>query len=178
MPPDSACRAVFFDRDGTVMEEVGHCSLAGQLCVFPGVPEALLKLRNAGFLLCMITNQSGIGQGLFTEQDFHSVQIEVLRQLLPARIYGVYFCPDPPHLASPRRKPGTGMLEEADQEFGIDLKRSYLIGDRDSDIECGQSAGMRTFLVETGYGRHATASPEFRVPTLVHAVELILSLSL
>ena len=177
MALDSA-RAVFLDRDGTVMEEVGHCRHPSQVCVYPGVPEALIKLRSAGFLLCMITNQSGIGQGLFTEQDFHAVQAELLRQLHPARLDGVYFCPDPPQLASTRRKPGTGMLLEAAREFGIDLERSCLIGDRNSDIECGRSAGMRTFLVETGYGRQATASPQFRVPSLVHAAELILSLSL
>ena len=175
MSPDSArARAVFLDRDGTIMEEVGHCSKPSLVRVFPGVPEALLKLRDAGFLLCMVTNQGGIGQGFFTEEDFHAVQAELFRQIHPARIDAVYFCSDPPHLASPRRKPGTAMLVEAAQDLGIDLTQSYIVGDRDSDILCGRNAGMRTFLVETGYGRHVVSSPEFRVPSLVHAAGLIL----
>ena len=174
MAADSArVRAVFLDRDGTLMEEVGHCGKPDLVEVFPGVPEALLKLRDAGFLLCLITNQGGIGQGFFTEEDFHAVQAELFRQLHPARIDAVYYCPDPPHLASPRRKPGAGMLLEAAQELGIDLAQSYIVGDRDSDILCGRSAGLHTVLVETGYGRQTESCPEFRVPSLVHAAELI-----
>ena len=176
-PDPSRRRAVFLDRDGTLMEAVVYCRDPAHVRVFPGVTEALIKLREAGFLICIITNQSGIGQGLLTEKDFHRVQAELFRQLAPARVDAVYFCPDHPKDPSPRRKPGIGMLLEAAHDFGIDLTESYLVGDRDIDIECGRNAGTHTLLVETGYGRETVCRPEFRVPSVVEAAALIVKLA-
>jgi D-glycero-D-manno-heptose 1,7-bisphosphate phosphatase len=142
-------RAVFLDRDGTLMEEAGYCANPSQVRVFPGVQQALQDLRAAGYLLILVTNQSGIGRGYFTEADYRAVQAEFERQILPARLDAVYFCPDAPWMPSQRRKPAPGMLLEAAQDHSIDLSRSCMIGDKSSDIECGRAAGCATILVQT-----------------------------
>jgi len=145
--------AIFFDRDGTLMEEVDHCKYPSQVRVLEGVPAALRQLKEAGFLLILITNQGGIGRGILTTEDFHAVQAEFLRQLGdPDLIDGVYFAPDMPGEPSVRRKPAPGMLLEAAAEHGIDLATSWTIGDKCIDIEAGRAAGTRTVLVLTGYG--------------------------
>lgn len=164
--------AIFLDRDGTLMEEVGYCADPAQVRVFPGVIAALQELRDAGYLLILITNQSGIGRGYFTEDAYRAVQSELERQILPARLDGVYFCPDVE--PSARRKPAPGMLLEAARDHSIDLARSYMIGDKASDIEAGRAAGCRTILVQTGYGReHAAAEPTIIVHTFAEAVNLV-----
>ncbi len=161
--------AIFLDRDGTLMEEVGYCADPSQVRVFPGVIEALQELRDAGYLLILITNQSGIGRGYFTEGTFRAVQSEFERQILPARLDGVYFSPDVE--ASVRRKPAPGMLLEAARDHSIDLARSYMVGDKTSDIEAGACCRMQqgTILVQTGYGReHANGAD----PTITVARQL------
>src|SRR5882724_2748205 len=100
--------AVFLDRDGTLMEEVDYCRDPERVQVFPNVPSSLRRLKQAGFRLIIITNQSGIGRGILTEADFHVVQAELLRQLGPGLIDGVYFAPETPDQPSIRRKPGPG----------------------------------------------------------------------
>ncbi|MEP6534232.1 MAG: HAD family hydrolase [Bryobacteraceae bacterium] len=149
--------AVFLDRDGTLMEEVDHCRYPEQVKVFEGVPAALRQLKEAGYLLILITNQGGIGRGILTTEDFHAVQAEFVRQLGdPDLIDAVYFAPDMPGVPSTRRKPAPGMLLEAAAEYGIDLPASWTIGDKAIDVEAGRAAGTRTVLVLTGYGRHQT----------------------
>src|SRR5580692_1962337 len=118
--------AVFFDRDGTLMEEANYCGDPAQVKVYPGIPAALRALRQAGFLNLIVSNQSGIGRGLITEEQYHAVQKELLRQIGESLIDGSYFCPDAPsETPSPRRKPAPGMLLEASAEFGIELGASY-----------------------------------------------------
>jgi D-glycero-D-manno-heptose 1,7-bisphosphate phosphatase len=102
--------AVFFDRDGTLMEEVHYCSDPALVRVYPGAPEALRKLKAAGFRAFVVTNQSGIGRGLFTEAQYHTVHNEFLRQLGPGSIDASYFCADVPGAPSTRRKPEPGMV--------------------------------------------------------------------
>jgi D-glycero-D-manno-heptose 1,7-bisphosphate phosphatase len=155
----SGRRAVFFDRDGTLMEEVGYCSDPAQVKVFAGVPEAVADLKRAGFLAIVVTNQSGIGRGLFTEAQYAAVQQELLRQIGAGRIDASYFCADLPSAATERRKPAPGMILEAAAAFGIDLAESFTIGDKASDIECGSRAGTRTILVRTGYGAATERAP-------------------
>jgi D-glycero-D-manno-heptose 1,7-bisphosphate phosphatase len=145
-------RAVFFDRDGTLMEEVEYCGDPAKVKLIPGVPEALDRLKSAGFLAIIITNQSGIGRGLFTEAQYNAVQHELLRQIGANRIDASYFCADVPGVPSLRRKPEPGMVLEAAAEFKIDLGASFMVGDKAIDIECGRRAGTRTVLVRTGYG--------------------------
>jgi D-glycero-D-manno-heptose 1,7-bisphosphate phosphatase len=156
--------AIFIDRDGTLMEEAGYCADPAQVRVFPGVSETLKALRNAGYLLIVITNQSGIGRGYFTEEAYRAVQAEFERQIQPAHLDAVYFCPDAPDTPSTCRKPATGMIEQAARDHSIDLARSYMVGDKSSDIECGLAAGCRSILVCTGYGRehtHDTVAEDF-----------------
>ena len=167
--------ALFIDRDGTLMEEVDHCCDPAHVRVYPGAPEELARARNLGWVNIIITNQSGIGRGYFTLDQFHSVQEEVYRQLGGA-IDGAYMAPDLPGTDSPRRKPAPGMILEAAAEHGIDLSRSFMIGDKQIDIECGLDAGVRTILVETGYGRDfSDCHPHFRVPTVTEAIQIALA---
>jgi D-glycero-D-manno-heptose 1,7-bisphosphate phosphatase len=167
-------RAVFFDRDGTLMEDVHYCGDPSLVAVYPGVPEALRKLKSAGFLIFIITNQSGIGRGLITEAQYHAVQQEFLRQLGSGAVDASYFCPDVPGTPSTRRKPEPGMVLEAAARFDVDLSTSYFVGDKDSDIECGHRAGTRTILVLTGYGESQSSIPDFRARNAPEAVDWVL----
>src|SRR5207237_2887748 len=107
---DGKTPAVFFDRDGTIMQDVNYCSDPKDVHVFPGVPESLGKLRERGFKLIMVTNQSGIGRGYFTWQQYEAVHGEVLRQAGEKLIDATYVCPDPPGVESRCRKPAPGMI--------------------------------------------------------------------
>lgn len=167
--------AVFFDRDGTLIHEAHYCARPSQVRVIDGAAEALLKLAEAGFALVIVTNQSGIGRGYFTHEDYRRVHDEVLRQLKPAEITAAYYDESTPDAPSPRRKPSTAMLEEAAREHGLDLARSWMVGDKTSDIECGRQAGLRTVLVETGHGRdHLEGGADAVVPDVGRAADFIL----
>ena len=166
-------RAVFFDRDGTLMEDVHYCGDPAKVRLYPGVAPALRDLKRAGYRLFIVTNQSGIGRGLITEEQYHAVQREFLRQLGEDLIDGSYFCPDSPGVPSTRRKPEPGMLLEAAAEHGIDLARSWMVGDKAADVECGRRAGARTVLVLTGYGAGQQCSPDFTERDAVAAAERI-----
>jgi len=166
--------AVFFDRDGTLMEEVHYCADPAQVKVYAGVSEALRALKQAGFLNLIVTNQSGIGRGLFTEAQYQAVQDELLRQIGEDLIDGSYYCPDVPGVPSLRRKPAPGMLLDASAELGIDLGASYMVGDKVSDIECGKRAGAGAVLVLTGYGRRQACDPDFTADNASEAVAWIL----
>lgn len=167
--------AVFFDRDGTLMEDAHYCGDPAQVRIYPGVPEALERLRQAGFRTVIVTNQSGIGRGLITEAQYRAVQEELLRQIGEGRIDASYFCPDAPGMPSTRRKPGIGMVLEAAADFDLDLAGSYFIGDKAADIECGRRAGMRSILVMTGYGAQQDCRPDLRAQDVVEAVEMVLA---
>ena len=169
-------RAVFFDRDGTLMEEVHYCGDPAQVKMYAGVPEALRKLKEAGFRTFIVSNQSGIGRGLITEEQYRAVQSELLRQIGDGLIDASYFCPDAPGVPSTRRKPEPGMLLEAAAEFAIDLGASYMIGDKSADIECGRRVGASTILVLTGYGAEQGCQADFRAAGVVEAVEWVLAL--
>jgi D-glycero-D-manno-heptose 1,7-bisphosphate phosphatase len=169
--------AVFFDRDGTLMEEAHYCGDPAKVKVYQGVPEALRKLKEAGFRIFVVTNQSGIGRGLITEAQYHSVQAELLHQIGEGLLDASYFCPDAPGVPSTRRKPEPGMLLEAAADFEIDLAESYMIGDKSADIECGRRAGTHTILVQTGYGAKQVCQPDFTARDVAHAVQLIASSS-
>jgi len=167
--------AVFFDRDGTLIHEVHYCSNPSQVRAVEGAVEALVKLSDAGFALVIVTNQSGIGRGYFTHDDYHRVHEEVIWQLKPAVITGAYYDDSTPDNPSLRRKPSTAMLEEAAREHGLDLSRSWMIGDKTCDVECGKNAGLRTVLVETGHGKdHLDCGANAVVPDIGYAADFIL----
>ena len=168
-------RAVFFDRDGTLMEDVDYCNDPKLVFVYPGVREALALLKKQGYKNFIITNQSGIGRGLITLEQYNQVHEALLLQTGAENIDGAYFCPETPTEPSTRRKPLPGMVFAAAQEQGIDLARSFFVGDKIADIECGRNAGTRTILVETGYGKTQKESkPDFIAKDVVEAVGIIL----
>src|SRR6266496_6196197 len=154
---DELSPAVFVDRDGTIMKDCDYCSDPKDVRIFPGVPEALRRLKARCFKLIVITNQSGIGRGLMTVKQYRSVDAEVLRQL-DDLIGATYFSPDLPGQHSSSRKPAPGMILQAKREHGIDLSRSFFIGDKEVDVECGRNDGVRTIRVQTGFQRDITSS--------------------
>lgn len=167
--------AVFFDRDGTLMEEVHYCSDPALVRAFPGAAEALGRLREAGWLNIVVTNQSGLASGKITLSQYRAVESELNRQL-GGLVDAVYYCGDSPSAPSPRRKPGAGMIEEAVRDHGIDQSKSWMVGDKDIDIACGRTAGCRTILVRTGYGSlHAGSAPDFIARDVLEAADLILA---
>jgi D-glycero-D-manno-heptose 1,7-bisphosphate phosphatase len=173
--PAEGRRAVFFDRDGTLMEEAHYCADPALVKVFPGVPDALRRLKDAGFAVFIITNQSGIGRGLITEAQYRAVQEEFLRQAGRGSVDASYYCPDAPGVPSNCRKPDPGMVLAAAAVHHIDLAASYFVGDKSADIECGRRAGTRTVLVLTGYGREQNCAADLTCRDVVEAVEKIIS---
>ncbi len=147
---DPLSPAVFIDRDGTLMQDCDYCSHPKDVRIFPGVIEALSRLKSRGFKLIIITNQSGIGRGLFTLDQYRAVEAEVLRQIGDGLIDATYFCPDAPGQHSDCRKPAAGMVEKATRDHTIDLSRSFFIGDKEVDVECAHNAGVRAIRVQTG----------------------------
>ncbi len=163
--------AVFLDRDGTLMTDVEYCGDPARVAVFPGAADALARLRSRGYRLVMISNQSGIGRGYFSEDDFQRVQTEVFHQLgARGRLDGAYHCPERPEDATDRRKPGPGMIREAAAELQLDLARSWIVGDSRADVEAGRRAGLAgSVFVLTG------KAPEERLQCEPDAVALDLA---
>jgi len=173
---DPLSPAVFIDRDGTIMQDADYCSDPREVEIFPRVAEALRRLKSKGFKLIIITNQSGIGRGFFTVEQYRAVEAEVLRQLGDGLIDATYFCPDVPGQHSSCRKPAPGMIVEATREHQIDLARSFLIGDKEIDAECGRNVGMRTIRVRTGFDRETAGSmADWVAEDLPAAAEIILN---
>lgn len=163
--------AVFFDRDGTLNAERHYLSDPDQVELLPGVGKALRRLQDAGFRLFIVTNQSGIGRGYFTEAQLHAVNDRLLARLAPegVRFDGIYFAPEAPDQPGRGRKPSPEFLFDARDAFGLDLARSFMVGDKLIDLECGWNAGVRgSVLVRTGYGRETERTlPEQRGPLAV-----------
>jgi len=160
----AATRAVFLDRDGTINVEKAYLGDPSKLELFPGAGPALRRLMDAGFLLFIITNQSGIGRGYYTLADMHAVNARLCAELARdgVRFEKIYFAPEAPEQPSRGRKPSPQFLFDARDEFGLDLAQSCLIGDKLIDLECGWNAGLKSsILVRTGYGAELeTKSPE------------------
>lgn len=157
----AAARAVFLDRDGTLNTEKEYLSNPDLLELYPGVGPALRRLQDAGFVLIIVTNQSGIGRGYYTEVDMHAVnrRLESLLARDSVAFRRIYFAPEAPEQPSRGRKPSPQFLLDARDEFGLDLARSFMIGDKLIDLECGWNAGVeRSILVRTGYGRKVEAA--------------------
>jgi len=147
---DARTPAVFIDRDGTIMRDVDYCSDPKEVQIFPGVAEALHRLKAKGFKLIIITNQSGIGRRFLTLEQYRAVEAEVLRQLGDGLIDATYFCPDVPDALSKCRKPAPGMILQAAREHHVDLSHSFFIGDKEADAKCGRNAAVRSIRVRTG----------------------------
>lgn len=150
--------AVFLDRDGTIMQDADYCSRPDQVQVFDGVSAALRRLKSAGYKIIVITNQSGIGRGFFSEKEYRAVEAEVSRQLGDDLIDATYFCPDVPDQPSECRKPAPGMVLQAARERAVELSRSFFIGDKEIDAECAHNAGVRAIRVRTGLDKMTDGS--------------------
>ena len=147
-------RFVVLDRDGTIIEEREYLSEPEQVKLIPGVAAALRELRQMGFGLVVITNQSGVGRGIFDQAQLERVhqRLEELFQAEGIHLDGLYVCPHTPDDDCACRKPKLGLLQEAADDLGFNMANSIVIGDKASDIEMGRAVGALTFLVRTGYG--------------------------
>lgn len=143
--------AVFIDRDGTLIEEVNFLSRVEDLRLFEFSASAVRSLKEAGYLVIVVTNQSGIGRGIYTESAMHEIHKEIQNRLGGA-IDAFYFCPHLPLDGCECRKPNLGMLESACVDFQVDMENSWMVGDKKIDVETGQKARVQTALVLTGYG--------------------------
>ena len=158
------------------MHDTGYVGDPADVCVYAGVPDALVRLKARGFLTVIVTNQSGIARGHFTEADFHAVQARFEEMVGPGLIDAMYYCADHPDTATERRKPGPGMLLDAARDFGIDLPDSWMVGDRGGDLEAGRRAGVRSILVRTGEGTKADGTDAaFVAADFSEAVDFILA---
>lgn len=149
-------RAAFLDRDGTIIEERNYIADPADVALLPGAAQALRELAGAGFLLIVVTNQSGLARGLISAAQYTAVQqrVESLLSGEGVVLDAVYFCPHHPEFTGgcECRKPGLGMYRAAAARFGIDLGASLYIGDRPGDVEPALATGGRGVLVRTGYG--------------------------
>jgi D-glycero-D-manno-heptose 1,7-bisphosphate phosphatase len=187
-------RAIFIDRDGTLNEEVGFITDPSQFRLFDFAAEAIRLINDAGWRAIVITNQSGIARGLFTEEfllRLHTQMQSVLWQE-GARLDAIYYCPhhpeagDPPYLRDcVCRKPKPGLMERAARDFDLVLRECFVVGDRHRDVELGLAAGARSVMVMTGGGREEylkdsalwTRQPDQVAENLLDAVKWILSAS-
>ncbi len=174
-------RAIFLDRDGTLTEEKVYLSDPEGVVLLPGAAAALSDLRDGGFTLVVVTNQSGIARGLYSEDEYHAVakRLDDLLAEAGSPVDATMYCPHHPSSGSPCecRKPGTGMYRQAAAELGLDLADSYYVGDKVSDITPAHELGGVGVLVRTGFGTEEAA----RVPAgmavvadLAEAARLIL----
>jgi D-glycero-D-manno-heptose 1,7-bisphosphate phosphatase len=148
-------RAVFLDRDGTLIAEKNYLHRPEEVEIFPGAGAALKKLAEAGYKLFIVTNQSGIGRGYFTMAEAEKVNRHLEGEFARegVRFEKIYIAPEAPDQPSRARKPSPQFLFDARDEFGLDLARSFMVGDKLIDLECGWNAGVRkSILVRTGYG--------------------------
>src|SRR5437773_12578915 len=148
-------RAVFLDRDGTIIQEKEFLHRPEEVSLLPEVPRALRQLQDSGFKLVIVSNQSGVGRGYFTLADVERVNQRLVELLARegVRFDKIYVAPEAPEQPSRGRKPSPQFLFDARDQFGIDLAESYMIGDKLIDLECGWNAGVKqSILVRTGYG--------------------------
>jgi D-glycero-D-manno-heptose 1,7-bisphosphate phosphatase len=185
LPDAKALRpAVFLDRDGTISEEMGYLNHASRFRMFPFAGPAIRKLNEAGIVVVVVTNQSGVARGFFPEALLDEVH-QIMNQELAAqqaKIDGVYYCQHGSTDDCDCRKPKPGMIRRAAEELGLNVSRSFVVGDRYSDVETGFQAGVRTVFVKTGYGlgewtwrsKGWPRQPDYVAGDLLEAVEWIL----
>ena len=174
-------RAVFLDRDGVLVREMDYLRDPSQLDVLPGVPQALKSLREAGFRLIVVTNQSGVARGYFSLAMLGKIHRELKRRLATkgAKWDALYFSPHAADSAHPWRKPGIGMLKAGKKRFRLDLASCYFVGDTTTDVQTARNAGCVPILVRTGKagrdGKYPKAKPDKVCRDLASAARWILS---
>lgn len=174
--------AVFLDRDGTLLEEAGYLDRLERLVFFPFAIDAVRLLNRAGYAVVLVTNQSGVGRGMYDEAFVVEAHRTIDRTVAAggARIEGYYYCPHHPlaEIEAYRRqcdcrKPAPGMMRRAAADLDLDLARSFAIGDKWTDVQAGIAAGARGILVRTGYGRSSERAPRAGVTPSAVADDLI-----
>lgn len=185
-------RAIFLDRDGTVSEEVGYVNHVDRLRLLPRTAEAVRRVNDSDFLAVLVTNQAGVARGYFREELVRRVHARLEGMLAEegAHLDGIYYCPHHPTAGQPPyrtdcncRKPRPGMIEAASKDLKIDVSRSFMVGDKHSDIVFAHSVGMKGILVKTGYGLGEiegwsadwTEQPDEICEDLLDAVDWVLS---
>ena len=172
--------AVFLDRDGTINQDIGYIDSPERLFIIDGAASAIKRLNSKGFRVVVITNQSGVGRGYFTKEAADSVnkKLEEILKREGAHLDGIYYCPHQPDDNCECRKPRIGLLEKAKNDLAIDFKKSYVIGDKVSDIEIAQGIGGKGILVLTGSGKDEKQKldhePSYIATDLKDAVEWII----
>ncbi len=172
--------AVFLDRDGVLTKEAGYITSLNDLSLFSYSEECIRQIHKKGYYAIVITNQSGVARGLFSEdslQDMNQYLVETIG------VDAVYYCPHHPEGSVERyrkvckcRKPETGLLEQACMDFEIDMNKSYMVGDRAGDILTGEKAGIKTILLESGYGMarlEKNVTPDYILSDLRNVVDLL-----
>jgi D-glycero-D-manno-heptose 1,7-bisphosphate phosphatase len=171
--------AIFLDRDGTLSHEVGYVNHASRFRLYPWAVDTVRAINQAGWLAVLVTNQAGVARGYFPEEAVHQVMAKLQEAMRSggARFDGVYVCLHHPTVGEPPyrkdcdcRKPRPGLLRRAEAELGADLSRSWVVGDRRSDLQVAWSVGARGALVETGYGR---GELEFLAPSWDRRPDLV-----
>lgn len=173
-------KAVFLDRDNTIIHDPGYLDDPEKVEILDGVPAALKKMHKAGYDLIIISNQSGVGRGYMAEEVVHEINDRVAELLAEEHVIikGFYICPHHPDAGCSCRKPKPGMILKAAEEHDIDLSRSYMIGDKYSDYQAGLAAGVRSLLVLSGPDSErdsAQVPKEDVVRDLRKAAELVLN---
>lgn len=181
---------VFLDRDGTINPDKGYLNHPDLMELYPGVAAAIRALQQEGLAAVVVTNQAGVAKGFLSEETLALIhrRMEELLATKGVGLDGLYYCPHHPAAADARyrkkcdsRKPSTGMARRAAEELGLDLSRSYMVGDKRTDVEFGRNIGAATVLVLTGYGlgeweynRDSFPPPDHVAPTLAEAVDWII----
>jgi D-glycero-D-manno-heptose 1,7-bisphosphate phosphatase len=165
--------AVFLDRDGTINQEVGYIRDLDNLALIPGAAEAIRQLNQMGIPVVVVTNQSGVARGYYPESwmaQLHG-RLKTLLAAEDAQLDGVYYCPHLPDGEVPEysfdcdcRKPEPGMLEQAAKDLNLDLSRSFMIGDKATDIDVGLRVGCKTILLRSGYGEQVLKGEYQHIP--------------
>lgn len=185
-------RAVFLDRDGTLNKDVGYPNSFEAIEVYPYSYEAVRRIKGAGFLAVVVTNQSGIGRGLIEEEKLEDIHQKMLNLFIKnsARLDGVYYCPHYINSVNPEyrkectcRKPNPGMALKAAEDLNIQLRGSYMVGDKVEDIEFGLNFDATPVLLLTGHGQKALRKlsdkglqPAYVAKDLLEAVDWILEI--
>lgn len=176
-------KAILFDRDGVLVSDPPdkRVEKLSKVKIFPEAIDALARIAKSDYQCFIITNQAGISEGILTEQTFFEINNKMYELLEPSGIKfeKLYFNSDAADSNSPRRKPNTGMLDELLQEYDIDLSNSYMIGDRDSDIEFGKRGGLKTVLMERldglSYLHDNTSKPDHKISDLSQFADIVLN---
>lgn len=173
--------AVFLDRDGVLTKEKSYICTIREMEIFPYASESIQQIKNKGYYTIIVTNQSGIARGLFTEDDLQKMHLYLQQK---TGIDAVYYCPHHPEGKIRKyrkichcRKPETGMIEQACSDYSIDMDKSFMVGDRAGDIITGQRMGLKTILLESGYGLErleADVKPDYILKDLRAVADMLI----